>query len=222
MNAIAYMMDISRFGWDGPEGAREFDRLAATLSVMRQEKIRSFRYDKGRQLSLGAGLLLDYGLRQYGLRERKVKILTGPYGKPYLADYPGIRFSLSHSGTRVMAAFSEAEIGCDVEKLAAANDKVAGRFFAAHEKAALAGCEGEAERTALFYRIWTRKESYLKMTGEGMHVPLDSFSVLSEQELSVSCIFRDFQSDGYQAAVCASLTPGTPFFCSFQILHDVV
>lgn len=220
MKVSVYIMDIGRFQWELPENEKKVEALIGRLSAERQEKIRAFRFEKGKQLSLGAGLLLDYGLQGYGLREREVKIGKGRFGKPYLSDYPEIHFNLSHSGSMVMAAFGDREVGCDVEKMAQANEKVAERFFSEEEKRALQACGGNEQRTVLFYRIWTRKESYLKLTGEGMHMALDSFCVLGD---SLHCSFREFPVTGYQAAVCVPREDGAEeLFCSFQNLQDVV
>lgn len=220
MKVSVYIMDIGRFGWELPENEKRVEALTDGLSAERQEKIRAFRFEKGKQLSLGAGLLLDFGLRTYGLREREVRIGKGRFGKPYLPDYPEIHFNLSHSGSMVMAAFGDREVGCDVEQMAAAKGKVAERFFSPEEKRALQACGDKEQRTALFYRIWTRKESYLKLTGEGMHMALDSFSVLSED---FPCLFKEFPVLGYQAALCVPREDGAEeFFCSFQNLQDVV
>lgn len=227
MKISVYIMDIGRFQWELPENEKKAEELIGRLSAERQEKIRRFRFEKGKHLSLGAGLLLDYGLQAFGLRERDVRIGKGKFGKPYLSDYPEIHFNLSHSGSMVMAAFGDREVGCDVEQMADANEKVAERFFSEEEKRALEACGSKKQRTELFYRIWTRKESYLKLTGEGMHTALDSFCVLpgTGKLLAghVPCIFREFPVSGYQAAVCVMQEDGTEeLFCSFQNLHDVV
>ncbi len=54
--------------------------LSEGLSEERREKINSRRFEKDKIQALGAGLLLDHGLREYGLR-------AYPQNNP--ADLPG-------------------------------------------------------------------------------------------------------------------------------------
>ncbi len=222
MKADIYILDIGRLGWELPDRKETVERLILGLSPARQDKIRAFRYEKSRYLSLGAGLLLDYGLRAYGLRERDLRVAVGAWGKPYFPDHPKLHFNLSHSGTMVMAGFSSTEIGCDVEQVVRVNEKVARRFFAPEEQSALFACTSIEERTDLFYRIWTRKESYIKLTGEGMHLDLESFSVVPGKDC-LSCTFQEFPVPGYRAAACVKVDDQSDaVFFSFQNLHDVV
>lgn len=215
-----------------PEGVcLDMEKLADRLSVERQQKIKARRFEKDRLQALGAGLLLDYGLREYGLREREVSMTFKGNGKPYLADYPDIRFNLSHSGSMVMAVFSDREAGCDVERLSQARMSVAQRFFTEEETAYLEAQNSDAERNQMFFRLWTLKESYLKATGEGMRMALNSFRICLEgmYPTAWSCVnpgmdanaapdaassaargqaalldyeFREFSVPGYRAAVC--------------------
>lgn len=98
----------------------------------------------------------------------------GKKGKPYFRDLP-YYFSLSHSGDYVFCALSTEEIGADIQQhrrqLKGDNRRrLAERFFSEEEKRAL---EVSGEREELFYRLWTRKEAFGKLTGEGVAGILD-------------------------------------------------
>lgn len=92
----------------------------------------------------------------------------GPHGKPEIVDFP-MYFSLSHSGDYVLCAVSDREVGADIQKLQAAGfSKLASRFFTEAEYQTLEKCVDEAERQKLFFRLWTKKEAYGKLTGQGV------------------------------------------------------
>jgi 4'-phosphopantetheinyl transferase len=102
--------------------------------------------------------------------------------KPYLApphSESGISFNISHSGEVALLAFARRrEIGVDVEQLHRniEIDSIARRFFSLHEQQQLAALRKEEQFDA-FFRCWTRKEAYIKATGEGLSLPLDQFDV---------------------------------------------
>lgn len=174
-----------------------YQKCYNSLSARRQEKADSFRFPADKKLSVGAGLLLDRGLKEYGLRESEVRIGLGGNGKPYLLDYPEIHYNLAHSGNMVLAAFAKTEVGCDIEQVKTANLKVAKRFFCADEYAYIASQE-EGEQALAFCRIWTLKESFLKATGMGMKLPLDSFAFQlcgGSREVTVR---QDYDRNRYQ------------------------
>jgi 4'-phosphopantetheinyl transferase len=105
-----------------------------------------------------------------------------PHGKPYLAEPPldTLRFNLSHSGDlAVVAVASGREVGVDVEATRAGRrmEGIASRWFNAEEAAALEALGG-SEQERLFYRLWARKEAYLKATAEGIVGSLASFDAL--------------------------------------------
>ena len=161
------------------EQEKVFRHFFCSLSKERQQKIEAIKVSGGRRSTLGAWTLMDHGLRQlYGLREREITIAYGAHGKPYVQDRTEIHFNLSHSGDYVLAAFGPVELGCDIQMIGEAhrNDRIAARFFTEAEQKALA--EGID-----FYRIWARKESYIKCIGEGMARDLRSFDVVEEGEL---------------------------------------
>ena len=149
------------------------------VSDMRRNKAMSYRFMKDRCLSLGAELLLRDALCDFGID--KTEPLEFEYrknGKPYLCGHDDIFFNLSHSGDYVMCAVSKSEVGCDIQKIDKADMKLAERFFTEREYHAIAELPTEEERTDMFYRYWTLKESFMKVTGLGMQLSLNAFEIL--------------------------------------------
>lgn len=144
------------------------------LSPERRARAARFRFEKDRLLCLAAGVLLDRGLREYGLRERGVEISRGEHGKPFLPQYPEICFNLTHSGERAAAVFSDRAVGCDLERLRAVNWRLVESRFCPEEQALLRQSEWP-ERD--FCRLWTCRESFLKALGTGLTLPLSSVCV---------------------------------------------
>ena len=180
------------------------------LAASRREKTDGYRFLADKKLSVGAGILLDKGLREYGLRESEVKFAYGENGKPYLPEYPQIHFNLAHSGTMALAVFADVEVGCDIEEVKTAGLKLAKRFFCPGEYAYIASFSGR-EQDYAFYRIWTLKESFLKATGMGMRLPLDVFEFSFTQDGIVTICqehnqekykFLEYDFGVYHAAIC--------------------
>jgi 4'-phosphopantetheinyl transferase len=143
-----------------------------------------------------------------------------PGGKPQLAGEQnprGLQFNVSHSaGMALIAMGSQCRIGVDVERIRSDVDTaaLAERFFSVRERAGLRALPDHL-RVAAFYACWTRKESFLKATGDGLSFPLADFSVTThpDQDPALEEIRGDTEStkhwaladldvfDGYRAAV---------------------
>ena len=94
-----------------------------------------------------------------------------------------MRFNISHSEDRALLAVTTGcEVGVDIEAVRTdwAPDDVARRFFSPHECAWLYALPAEMRRAA-FFRIWSRKEAYIKAHGLGLSMGLDSFDVAVDE-----------------------------------------
>lgn len=142
--------------------------------------------------------LLFYGLKELGISE-DYEILLTPKGKPYFPGNP-IYFNISHSLDKIVVAIFKDPIGIDIELIRENKEKIAKRFFHEEEWRYLSGISPEYYSRE-FTGIWTKKESYIKMTGEGLSKPLDSFNVLED---SNSRNFKEVDVfDGYKCHLCA-------------------
>ncbi|MBV9049952.1 MAG: 4'-phosphopantetheinyl transferase superfamily protein [Solirubrobacterales bacterium] len=127
--------------------------------------------------------MLRVGLgRLIGVVPHRIRFARGPAGKPYLLEPSfarSLRFNLAHSdGFAVFAATVGREVGIDVERVHEHPDlfAVAAGCFSPYEQATLTATP-LPDRTAAFYRCWTRKEAYVKAIGAGLQAKLDDFDV---------------------------------------------
>ena len=109
-------------------------------------------------------------------------------GKPQLAAEQNpivLQFNVSHSANMALIAVgSEHRLGVDIEKIRDHVDTVtlAERFFSLRERAGLQALPDHL-RVSGFFACWTRKEAFLKATGEGLSFPLEDFSVTTHPDL---------------------------------------
>jgi 4'-phosphopantetheinyl transferase len=111
----------------------------------------------------------------------RLRLVAGLYGKPRLG-WPaetGLTFNVSHTnGLMLIAVGRRREVGVDVERIRddVAYLEIAAWCCSATERAALRALP-DNERREAFFTCWTRKEAYLKATGDGLTAPLDRFGV---------------------------------------------
>lgn len=121
--------------------------------------------------------LLFYGIKALELGDYKEdEIILASEGKPYIKNNP-FYFNISHSKEVVLCGISKAPVGLDVEKKTSGRIKIAKRFFHEKEWEYLENIKEESADLE-FIKLWTMKESYVKMTGDGLALGLSSFNVL--------------------------------------------
>ena len=135
------------------------------LPAQRFEKAMKYRFTDDRKRCVRAYMLLWEGLqREYGYTDTPV-FDFGPHGKPFLPDLPDVHFSLSHTGNAVLCALDDRPIGIDIEMLRTRGmDHLLSILSPEEHEAVLQDPQPEYR----FLEFWTRKESFLKFTGQGL------------------------------------------------------
>ena len=102
-----------------------------------------------------------------GLSQEEFHTEKANLGKPYFPLHPELCFSISHSENLWICAFSDGEIGCDVQYHTTPRrmDAIAERYFHPNE---IIAYENAENRLRMFHRIWCRKEAAVKYTGHGI------------------------------------------------------
>ena len=198
--------------------------ILAGLNLKRREKVLRCRREEDRLRSMAAAALLQYGVGRW-LEEQhsslwenvswerleeyfpdhvpSLDIHEGAHGKPYLEGMP-VHFNLSHSGNMVLCGISDRPIGVDIQKQeAGSHERLWNRYFKGQEKELLNCCTSKEEQEAMFYRLWTQKEAYGKLTGEGLtgEQVLEISPMYESRSLGI-CLEEHIPAPGYCAAVC--------------------
>ncbi len=158
-----------------------FFPLAQMVSPERWK--RALRYHRRRDAQntvLGEILARKMLARLCGKAPMSLEFQRGEQGKPFLWGEAGLHFNISHTRDCVVCAVSDAPVGVDVESEARHFDMagLANRFFTSDEARYVFSDENSQTR---FLAVWSMKESYLKMLGSGITMPLNSFDVFRLQ-----------------------------------------
>ena len=161
-------------------GKFDLQQALGTISEQRRQQALKYKFEQGQRLCVAAYLLLKQALReQEGITDNPV-FGYGPHGKPFIVGHPELHFSLSHCKEAAVCVLSRQPIGIDVESVGRYRDSVA-RY--AMSDAELQQIQQAANPEVEFVRLWTMKESLLKLTGEGINDQM-------KQVLSVAARYR--------------------------------
>jgi len=140
-------------------------RALGEISPERRTQALGYRHERDRRLSVAAYLLLKEALRKECGVVGNPRVARGPNGKPFLPDFPGIHFNLSHCPTAAVCVVSDRPVGVDVEEIASVDWEVAAHVLSSAE---LNAVRASSEPEVAFARLWTQKEALVKLTGDGL------------------------------------------------------
>ncbi len=157
-------------------------RLYATLTPDERTRSARLRFERDQQRFIVArGVLRDLLARYLQTEPSQISFVYNAFGKPDLGPEFGTRlkFNLSHSaGLALIAIATASNVGVDLEYIRAQSDyaDIARRFLSTAEVDYLIALPSHRYAEA-FFSCWTKKEAYVKAYGEGLAIPLNSFSV---------------------------------------------
>ncbi len=170
-----------------PSAMSRLPRLRCLLSADECARANRFHFEHDRnRFAIGRGVLRDILARYLGGQRSAVGISYGSFGKPIMSQLNnvGISFNLSHSGEWVVYALArECHVGVDIERIRfdINHAELANKVFSKSEQRLLNSMDRKV-KAEVFFKVWTRKEAFLKAIGRGLSVPLSSVEVMSSPE----------------------------------------
>jgi len=140
------------------------DASGNELDPAERARAKRFRFpDIQRRWIAGRAALRQLLERYTGIPAAEMRFARGEFGKPYLA---GSRIYFNMSDSRDVGLYAvtlDAEIGVDVERIRDIEGATIARRFLPESEAAVV-----RDDPASFFRVWTRREAYLKCIGVGL------------------------------------------------------
>lgn len=205
----------------------------------RRKKVDACRTVQMKAASLAAGFLAQYALDQSGYADCRIlygeKGQPFLQKKDRVEKEPPACLSLSHSGDYAVCAVSDRPVGVDIQKRTAVRTGMLRHFFTEDEcgrfvrrfeteqtradwgGSALSKDPAQGRSSFLpeaaaeeFLRLWTAKESYMKLTGRGMEIGFSNLSVDLEGGVirerngrQEPCFIREYKApEGYFLTAC--------------------
>jgi 4'-phosphopantetheinyl transferase len=163
--------------------------LNSSLTSAEHVRAAKFHFERDRQHFIGArGILRRLLSAALEIPAHEVVFQYGPHGKPAILALDGdertLRFNISHAhGWAMFALVWGREVGIDLEAAVHLTDKgktlseLAARILSPRELEIWRALPDDGARTTNFLRAWTRKEAYIKGTGEGLFGGLQTIEV---------------------------------------------
>lgn len=143
----------------------DLEAALAEISAQRRKQALMFKFEQGQRLCVLAYLLLKQALREeYGIVGNPI-FEYGKHGKPAIVGHPEIFFNLSHCKEAAVCAISDRPVGVDVESIREFKDTLVHYTMNDDE---IREIESSADPAVAFIRLWTMKESTLKLIGTGI------------------------------------------------------
>ncbi|HHV14211.1 MAG TPA: 4'-phosphopantetheinyl transferase superfamily protein [Acholeplasmataceae bacterium] len=179
-----YVLDITNLG---------LEKYLKKLPRNFLDQVNKYKEDNQRRRSFFSWYLLYLKLVERKINVSNLKVEFNENGKPLIE---GINFNISHSHNLVAVAISSHEVGIDLELVEEKdNEKIAKKIMNEEEY------QKYLKNKEYFYKVWTKKEAYLKRKG----LALD-FALNKDQKIEdvVSYYIQDEDDHYYYLSVSPS------------------
>jgi 4'-phosphopantetheinyl transferase len=205
-----------------PQAVQDSESLLSSEERVRAEQ---FHFDRDRQRFIAARSLLRTILREYlGAPPASFLFRYGAAGKPALSGcWAGaLEFNLAHSSEGVVYALArDRRVGVDMERIRPLDDlhEMALRVLSEQEQVEL-GRATPSQKLRAFYEFWTRKEAFIKATGDGFSFPVHRIDVSLPSGKSTRLLGPNGDGGGKPTWTLRALAPDPAYAAALVVEGD--
>jgi 4'-phosphopantetheinyl transferase len=174
--------------------ARCLSKLTAVLNEQEKQRADTFQQPLLRNRYIAVRAITRHVLANYlSAQPADLQFSLGEYGKPDLIS-DSLYFNISHTDHLLLIAVGNLpDIGVDIEliKTRSNMDGMAKRCFAESEFQFWQPLP-EPQSQETFYRLWTKKEAFVKAIGRGIALGLNRCEIESQKDGQIISIPEDY------------------------------
>src|SRR5699024_9990539 len=192
----------------------DYQTLLSFTSFEKREKIKKIKHMQSQYQTLIGDIVIRLIILKNKLRQtnEEIEIEHNRFGKPGLKNEKSFMYNISHSSEWVVCAISSYKVGIHIEYKKPIELKYFEKVFSPEELNDIRS-KNTSKQQEYFYDLWTLKESYIKMIGEGFSYPVSTFTVKKNSIVDIQLInsinsripyFTQYNIDrNYTLSVCA-------------------
>lgn len=185
---------------------KQYSELLTPLEVHERKAILALSTSSDRIEALGSYLLLKEAISRSQNSSAEDNCFTPE----------SFHFCFSYDQNIMICALGDTQLGCDIKKIKNIPKRFPAQFLNSSERSYLSLFNGDLLNQE-FHRLWTIKESYIKMTDEVFASPAKELEVSVSDEISIlkndvfeDCRIEEYSIPGYRIAVCAKTCDFAP------------
>lgn len=200
----------------------QLNNLTYFKSILNHDEINvasKYHFSKNIQCSIVSRACLKILLGNYlRCHPSLITLRKNKYGKLFVSKQSNFFFNVTHTDEIILYAFAMTPIGIDIENTKHNIEflEIAKIFFSEGEIKKLEKVS-EDDLRSTFFRIWTRKEAFIKAIGKGLSLSLNQFEVtaLTEEPACILSIHQKTKHDWF----LQSFVPETGYQAAFVQKH---
>ena len=185
---------------DGIDLGEALDAYKDFISPARMKKIIRYAHMSDKKLSFCSEIALCFALAGLSLPFYPPKYAYDEWGKPYLTENEGVYMNISHSGSMAVCVIANIPVSVDVLE----TDYYISNDF---KRKVVTALDGEPQDKRELLSLWTKKESYVKLTGKGLRTSMLSFAINGDKAISSiggkEAFIKSIEIDGYFISIAS-------------------
>lgn len=179
------------------------DLLTYTDKLYKKDRIDRFKFNDDKVRSIISEMLIrTIYCETTNKLNKDIVFCENKYGKPFIKGSEAFCFNVAHSYDFVTGVFDNEDVGVDIEAIQGLNIDIAKSFCTDNEYNSILQQDKNKILESII-SIWVLKESYMKYLGTGLSESIQSFDVITKENIPPNVMLHKKKNNNYILGICS-------------------